>query len=288
MREVALQISHHTVAAIASERAYILPHPLLRSRISHYTLYVPKQAIRPTQITVIPDASCCIVCNFNQEVLKTTFWGPSSKAVVVQNNASAFSFYIMVEFLPGGAHDVLNIPMNLLHNTREALEVIAPDLARLITDSFEHYIQNKSPAQIDGFLVSLDALFLHRLGEIQKPRLPHYLLSQMQRYHGALRIGDLARQTGYSERHLNRILSAHLGINAKRMSRIVRINAACNAMTISANSLTELSHHLHYHDQSHFTHDFLAVCGVTPGDYLQNMSDFYNEELKFGVTIPSK
>ena len=46
-------------------------------------------------------------------------------------------------------------------------------------------------------------------------------------------------------------------------------------------SLTHLAQELGYFDQAHFIHDFRSVCGVTPGTYRAELSDFYNEPLKF-------
>jgi hypothetical protein len=35
-----------------------------------------------------------------------------------------------------------------------------------------------------------------------------------------------------------------------------------------------------FFDQPHFIHDFKAVCGLTPQEYKQNMSVFYNDRFK--------
>lgn len=96
---------------------------------------------------------------------------------------------------------------------------------------------------------------------------------------------DLAAESGYSARHLNRLLQEDVGLNLKLLSRIFRINRACLLLPLR-DDLTALAQELGYHDQAHFIHDFQGVCGVSPGKYKRGMSDFYNEEIKAGTMVP--
>ncbi len=100
------------------------------------------------------------------------------------------------------------------------------------------------------------------------------------------RMDALTRATGYSRRHLNRVASDCIGMSIKLFSRIIRMNNACHALSVPNCSLTALAHSFDYHDQAHFIHDFKSICGVTPGQYRETMSHFYNEALKLIGTIP--
>ncbi|WP_369127980.1 helix-turn-helix domain-containing protein [Halomonas flagellata] len=41
--------------------------------------------------------------------------------------------------------------------------------------------------------------------------------------------------------------------------------------------LTDTAHEAGYFDQAHFIHDFKAVTGITPGDYLRHVGRRYGE-----------
>lgn len=190
--------------------------------------------------------------------------------------------------MPCGANRLLNIPMSLLHNTQAPLASIDAPLARLIAERFEAYAAPGPSQDIGTFLTSLDNIFLERLERTEESVLSQHIVNAVQQSNGTLRVAEISRQTKYSERHLNRVMAEHLGLSTKLLARIIRINAACRGIESPATSLTNLAHQLHYHDQSHFIRDFTAICGLTPGEYIQRMSDFYNEELKLGATLPSK
>lgn len=87
--------------------------------------------------------------------------------------------------------------------------------------------------------------------------------------------------TFYSERHLNRIFNQFLGMSVKTYSRLIRINRVLQTIKQKETQLSKLAQDLGYYGQSHFIHDFKAVCGVNPTEYKEKMSDFYNEDFKF-------
>lgn len=97
-----------------------------------------------------------------------------------------------------------------------------------------------------------------------------------------LPVGELAAESGYSQRHLNRLFGETVGMNVKTFARLVRVNGAIRAAAAGLRfSRRAGAGGRHFIDQSHFIHDFSHICGVAPGAYLQNLSAFYNEIFKF-------
>lgn len=280
-------VQQHAVMAITTERSYILPHPMLRKYISHYTLFTPIKS-QPECITVIPDASVSLVCCLGKSALEMRLWGPSSRTSIVENNVEKIPLYCMVEFFPAGAHAILHLPLSHIHNKKNSFSEIDINLSRNIAEKFEKYVVHTQARGVDDFLTSLDHVFLQRLERAKPSPLVQHAIHELRRDNGTTRIADMARQAGYSARHLNRLASETIGMSIKLLARIVRINAACRCMASPFVSLTHIAHALHYHDQAHFVHDFKGICGVPPGEYLQNMSHFYNEEVKFGDMFPKK
>lgn len=286
------QTATRAIAAVTPERVHIRPHPGLRGAISHYTVYAPKPVTSssrtPETISIVPDASGCIVCLVTERSLETRFWGPSSRVVTVANNPQALSLYLMVEFLPCGANRLLDISMSSLHNAVLPLETVDACLARSIAGDFEIFCAGGFSAGLGAFLGALDRLFLQRLERTEDSAVSRHVVGMLTRAAGALPVAELSGRVGYSPRHLNRVMAETLGMNVKLLGRILRVNAACRWMEAAPVVLTDLAHRLGYHDQSHFIHDFAGVCGISPGLYVRRMSDFYNEDLKLGVTVPER
>jgi AraC-like DNA-binding protein len=98
---------------------------------------------------------------------------------------------------------------------------------------------------------------------------------------GNISLKEITEKTFYSERHLNRLSNHYLGFNLKDFSRIVRINKAIYLLHHTSHSLDYISAESGFYDISHFIRDFRAVCGVTPQEYRNNLSDFYSAIAKF-------
>ena len=166
------------------------------------------------------------------------------------------------------------------------LECADSELHKLIAEAFSSSCDIAPQKSSAAFLHALNRIFLDRLEKGRDAPLAHYLLSSIQAARGMDRMDALTRATGYSRRHLNRVASECIGMNIKLFSRIIRINHVCHALYAPNSSLTALAHSFDYHDQAHFIHDFKSICGVTPRQYRETMSHFYNEALKLIGTIP--
>jgi AraC-like DNA-binding protein len=79
-------------------------------------------------------------------------------------------------------------------------------------------------------------------------------------------VRSLARQTGYSERHLRRRLLAATGHTPKRLGRIGRMQATLAAGR--GDSWARTAVEFGYHDESHMINDMRSLAGATPHELL--------------------
>lgn len=265
-----------SILAHTPTHLYIAPHPLLRPYIAHYTFCAqgaqPKSHL-PEKLTLIPDASGCVVFSYDGRALSGCFWGPTTKTVVVFGDAENIPLRFFIEFLPGGANRLLGLNLKDFTDRREPLDLVCPSLSIGIKNAFE---QSQMVAYLSN---AIDTLLLTALAEM--PGNPRPLSPILKHVSCQSTVSTAAEKIGYSERHLQRLITEALGMRYKTFTRLTRINLAMQRMEKDPVAFTKLAHALGYYDQSHFNHDFKAVCGISPTKYYAHMSDFYNESYKF-------
>ena len=265
-----------SILAHTPTHLYIAPHPLLRPYIAHYTFCAqgaqPKSHL-PEKLTLIPDASGCVVFSYDGRALSGCFWGPTTKTVVVFGDAENIPLRFFIEFLPGGANRLLGLNLKDFTDRREPLELVCPSLSIGIKNAFE---QSQRVAYLSN---AIDTLLLTALAEM--PGNPRPLSPILKHVSCQSTVRTAAEKIGYSARHLQRLITEALGMRYKTFTRLTRINLAMQRMEKDPVAFTKLAHALGYYDQSHFNHDFKAVCGISPTKYYAHMSDFYNESYKF-------
>lgn len=214
------------IAAVTPARLYVLPHPALRNVISHYTVYAPqKNVVAPdtrNQLHLVPDASGCIVCPVTGSGCVPLFWGPSSQVTTVQDPPGDNPALIMVEFLPAGAHRVLGVPMHPFENIVLPLSDLDARLAAALRECIHHIQCSGENKEYLALFHAFDRLFLSRLEQTENSPLSGYLLASLTETRGTARVKELSRRTGYTTRHLNRIVGEKLGLSIKLLSRIIQ------------------------------------------------------------------
>ncbi|WP_407173237.1 AraC family transcriptional regulator [Citrobacter farmeri] len=268
----------------AATQLFFAPSESLRHIISHYTVQLRCDCEQQQPLTIVPDASGCLVFTLTSERLQQLFWGPCSQPHQVTRDFDTITMRILVEFLPGGAFGLLGCtPLYELQNRQYLLETIAPSLDRLFLPVIE--MHHKSYPLL---LQSIDEALVRYQGITTENELLRQVLACSSSAHGMLRLNALSEITSYSTRHINRLCQARIGLSWKSFVRILRINEACRRINQGGDVLRSLACDLEYHDQAHFTKDFKAICGVTPSDYQRNLSNFYHEETKLCAHLPGR
>ncbi|MES9604302.1 helix-turn-helix domain-containing protein [Actinomadura sp. NPDC000929] len=85
---------------------------------------------------------------------------------------------------------------------------------------------------------------------------------------GLVRVGELAEEVGLSPRSLQRLFHEYVGAGPKWVIRRFRMQEAAERAASGAGvDWAELAAELGYADQAHFTRDFTAAVGTSPGRY---------------------
>lgn len=80
---------------------------------------------------------------------------------------------------------------------------------------------------------------------------------------GTLRIADLAREVGWSRRHLAAQLRRETGLAPKSAARVIRFERACDQLRFTDDPLATVAADRGYVDQSHLSRDFRDLAGRT-------------------------
>lgn len=258
---------------------YIEPCPALRRYIAHYTVSYAKDSIIPDSLTLIPDASGCLIFTYDGASLTSKLWGATTKTVIVENNANNCPMRLFIEFLPGGLFCITGIKQTDLTDLQLPIGQVNDRLHTLVAAAFER------AESLASFIDMLNSIFLSFIKNRTIPQALCSAIDNINRFKGCLAVKELADREFYSERHLNRIFNECLGMNVKTFSAIVRINYLLPKMNDGLNRPVDIAQYAGFYDQAHFIHAFKSICGTTPKKYFENMSEFYNEPFKFRCMI---
>jgi AraC-like DNA-binding protein len=95
---------------------------------------------------------------------------------------------------------------------------------------------------------------------------------RLLRSDGAVAVGDLAQELGWSRRHLAVRFREELGMPPKSLARVLRFERAVGRLR-AGDELAALALDAGYYDQAHFNRDFRAFAGVTPTALITSVQD---------------
>jgi AraC-like DNA-binding protein len=175
---------------------------------------------------------------------------------------------IGVHFRPGRAVPVLGVPASELADAHVDLEALwGPAAAELR----ERLCAAATPTK--RFAVLEEVL----LGRLRRPPLHGAIpvaLDALEQSDEAVKVRDLARQVGLSQRRLIQLFTAEVGMTPKLYGRVRRFQRARELVRKAADpDWAAVAVACGFFDQSHLIRDFGEFSGLSPVAYLNQRSD---------------
>jgi AraC-like DNA-binding protein len=122
---------------------------------------------------------------------------------------------------------------------------------------------------------TLEEVLLSRLFRSpRRHRAVAMALAQFAQTKGAVRIDDVSRRLGLSQRRFAEVFSEEVGLTPKRYCRVQRFQHAREIVrNNAAPDWAKVAVDCGYCDQAHLIHEFQLLTGMTPKDYIRQRSE---------------
>lgn len=170
---------------------------------------------------------------------------------------------VQLDLTPRGAALLVGGPPGEVSGTSVDLgELIGPGARRL------HERLSETPDWSQRFALVLESLFAHREPRWQpRPEVDH-AWRVLTRSRGRASIAGLAREVGWSTRHLGERFRQDLGHSPKTVARVLRFQES-HRLISAGRPLVEAAALAGYADQSHLNRDWLDFAGTSPTRWLR-------------------
>jgi AraC-like DNA-binding protein len=174
---------------------------------------------------------------------------------------------LQINFTILGARMFLARPLADLTNRVVSLDDVLGPAAGLLVDEL-----HDAATWQERFAI-VDREVMRRLA-IARDVAPEVLCSwhRLARTHGTTPIADLARETGWSQKHLIARVREQLGLTPKTLARVLRFGRAVELIKARrTRRLSDLALECGYYDQAHFSRDVAEFAGVSPRELIKSL-----------------
>lgn len=193
---------------------------------------------------------------------------------------------LSVQFTARGARTLLGLPpLGVVDRAMPLADLLAGPVRRALAD----WVDALAAAPSFGARVAITDRVLSELlrrrpsSVLSVPDPVGWVIDEVERRHGAVRIATLADAVGLPERTLRRRVRQELGMSLRHCARVVRARhamAVLEAMPVpprpqldrpATARLARLAVQLGYCDQAHLTREFRALVGSTPAGFASDV-----------------
>ncbi|HZE34641.1 MAG TPA: AraC family transcriptional regulator [Actinoallomurus sp.] len=257
------------------ERADVTPPAHLAPLVAHYSGYryeglppgthhgLPSPYLTivislgaPTRTTVMPDPRQA------PAEFAALLGGMHTRAALIEHDGSQYG--VQLALTPDGARSLLGMPAG------ELASAIVP-LDRLVHTRMGELIERMSEARTwPARFAILDEVLSRDVGRLPapSPELGHAWRLLTERG-GRVRIDDLAREVGWSRRHLGERFTAEYGLSPKEAARVVRFERSKLLLQRRDRpALAAVAAACGYYDQAHLAREWNDFIGCPPSAWL--------------------
>lgn len=222
---------------------------------SYYGFHLAREADRP--VVAVPDGTVDILFHCSDTMPTARVCGSVKKGKRI--NLDYGECYFGVRFSPTAALPLLGRPLDEFTER----EIPLPD----ITSRAKHLPTIIAEAPSFASRVQIFERYLAAFGDDDGsiPAIVTYMVGEIHRTDGEIRIADLAEKTGYTARYIGSMFRKHVGIAPKLYIRTVRFQRCLGLMRSGCVcDFADLAELAGYYDQAHFINEFREFSLVTP------------------------
>jgi AraC-like DNA-binding protein len=124
---------------------------------------------------------------------------------------------------------------------------------------------------------AVDRILLRRLQPITMPDTMAWAWRRLAVSHGRMAVHDLAREIGFSRRHLTERFTCEFGIAPKTAGRVFRFERACRLFLRAPSRIVDVAMASGFHDQAHMVREWHALAGCAPRDWVRGQLPFLQD-----------
>lgn len=238
------------------------PSPLLSDLVTRY--WVPVWSLsEPSTQRTLQHPVCLIVVSNSYARFYGVVRGLSQVTLEGQGWA------VGVLFRPAAGRLVLGRPVSDLVDTMVDLrELDALDGVALVGEI--HRAMTTDPDEEGSHRRAIDCYERHLAPFVpvdEQGLLINAIIDWLGDHPGVTRVAEVAEAFTLTERSLQRLVLNRVGLTPKWLIQRRRLHDAIGRLKAGDQDLAGLAAELGYADQAHFTNDFRAVTGLTPGHY---------------------
>jgi len=164
-----------------------------------------------------------------------------------------------IRFRPGAGIEALGGDLSALSDGVVPLEALWGGSARDLVTAVR---EAATPARAQRIL---EAAVLERIGNDRPHPATRRVIEAILRARGQVRIDRLARDVGWTERHLERRFSREVGLQPKTFARTVRFQHLLQTLSaIQEDDWAGIAWECGFSDQAHLIREFRRFTGATP------------------------
>jgi AraC-like DNA-binding protein len=244
------------------------PHPLLETSVECFWV-ISSNDVASNYRLILPDGCTDIIFNFGEPVISKSgndYSRNSMKGFIVGNmtqplysKSMANHNLLGIRFKAGGLYSYL----------REPLDQFTDSVTDLINfKCFNHWYEELEPLTTQQRILKLEQLLFK-----QRPSstsiIISYSLVQINQHHGSIRINELAKNIGISQKQLERHYSKYVGVGPKQIARVLQFQHMVRLLHCRGEeSLLQLAIDGGYSDHAHFTKAFKEFAGIAPQKFI--------------------
>ncbi|WP_221393404.1 AraC family transcriptional regulator [Dyadobacter sp. NIV53] len=209
----------------------------------------------PHDIPIVQD----VITSQVQTLYACTVTGPQSERTVLALGHN--HLMIKIGFQPGVLYRLLGQPMHLMLQQDYDGEAVFGSGVRLTIDELANAQDFMTMKNI------VEKFMFFNLTKIKKPVSIDYVIPEIIKHGGMLKIDTLVKQANMSNRQFERAFKDRMGVSPKFYSRLVRFG---KAWLLKENNpgitWTEVAYECNYFDQMHLIRDFKTFTNTNPKD----------------------